>query len=213
MPSPTSTKPLQALVLEVLQRYLSNVNAQLVLRRALREGGLSADRLTARDVHGLAPRLENAARLFIEEGKLARLRADTLSLAGGAEPPSAQTFEVRIEVDISRARSAARRMAEALGGTALAVQKIATIVSELARNILDYAGAGRVELHPRPQHRLLIRAVDSGPGIANLEDILAGRYHSRTGLGVGLAGTKRLSERFEIQTGKDGTRVEAEVRL
>lgn len=205
---------MHASVLELLQRYLSNVNAQLVLRRALREGGLVADRLTQRELRGLAPRLENAARLFIEEGKLARLRADTLALAGGdGAATQPQTFEVRIEVDISRARSAARRMAEGLGGTPVAVQKIATIVSELARNIVDYAGSGRVELEPRPEHRLLIRASDSGPGISNLEEILAGRYHSRTGLGVGLAGTKRLAERFDVKTGKGGTTVEAEVRL
>jgi serine/threonine-protein kinase RsbT len=56
-------------------------------------------------------------------------------------------------------------------------------------------------------------ASDDGPGIANLDEIMAGRYRSRTGLGLGLLGSKRLSDSFDIQTSARGTCVTVEVRL
>jgi serine/threonine-protein kinase RsbT len=60
---------------------------------------------------------------------------------------------------------------------------------------------------------LLIRATDAGGGIPNLEQIMAGRYRSRTGLGKGLLGSKRLSDRFEVRSSSNGTVIEAELYL
>jgi serine/threonine-protein kinase RsbT len=61
--------------------------------------------------------------------------------------------------------------------------------------------------------RLVIIASDAGPGIPNLDEIMSGRYRSRTGLGAGLLGTKRLVDNFELQTGPSGTHIEVEVAL
>ena len=76
-----------------------------------------------------------------------------------------------------------------------------TAVSELARNIVLYAGEGQIELKllTSPQG-LSVVARDHGPGIANLEQIMAGDYKSRLGMGLGLRGVKRIADRFEIQT-------------
>jgi serine/threonine-protein kinase RsbT len=92
---------------------------------------------------------------------------------------------------------------------------VATIVSELARNIFMYTDGGTIDLVPTAEGppRLLVRAVDRGRGIAHLDEVMSGRYRSKTGLGAGLLGTKRLVDRFEIETGPTGTRVEAEVAL
>ena len=65
-------------------------------------------------------------------------------------------------------------------------------------------------LDPGPV-RTIFSARDQGPGIANLADILAGRYRSRSGLGLGILGTKRLADRFAIDTKPTGTHVEVEV--
>jgi serine/threonine-protein kinase RsbT len=62
-------------------------------------------------------------------------------------------------------------------------------------------------------HRIVVRAADSGPGISNLEQVLTGAYRSKTGLGRGLLGTKRLADKFGVATGASGTTVVAEVGL
>ena len=56
-----------------------------------------------------------------------------------------------------------------------------------------------------------VEARDQGPGIGNLEEILGGRYKSRSGLGLGILGTKRLADQFRIDSSPAGTRVEVEV--
>jgi serine/threonine-protein kinase RsbT len=79
-----------------------------------------------------------------------------------------------------------------------------------------YTPGGTIELEPDHRDRaprLIVRAVDQGGGIGNLEEVMAGRYKSRTGLGAGLLGTKRLADRFRIDTGPHGTRIEIGVDL
>ena len=65
----------------------------------------------------------------------------------------------------------------------------------------------------RAKQSLLIRATDGGGGIPDLDEILAGRYRSKTGLGKGLLGSKRLADRFEVRSGRNGTIIEAEFNL
>jgi serine/threonine-protein kinase RsbT len=93
---------------------------------------------------------------------------------------------------------------------------VTTIVSELARNIVSYTAGGKIELvwkQEREQQRIVICATDRGPGIANLAHVLSGEYRSKTGLGRGLVGTKRLADSFDIATSSKGTHILAEVRL
>ena len=86
----------------------------------------------------------------------------------------------------------------------------ATSVSELARNAFRYAGGGRVTFSVRLDDApaLLVRVQDKGPGIADLRAILEGRYRSQTVMGLGIIGSKRLSDEFDIQsTPGKGTRI------
>ena len=110
---------------------------------------------------------------------------------------------IQSESDVAGARQRARRIAELLGFDRRDQTRIATAVSELARNAFSYAGAGEVqflvEVDTTPQV-FLARIADSGPGIANLDDILGGAYQSSTGMGLGLVGARRLMDRFEIAT-------------
>ncbi|TLM65666.1 MAG: anti-sigma regulatory factor [Actinobacteria bacterium] len=110
--------------------------------------------------------------------------------------------ELREEFDIVTARGATRGMCAALGFPPVEQVKIATITSELARNIIAYAGRGYVELVPLSGERkgIEIRAVDNGPGIPNIDSIMAGGYSSNTGMGIGLLGTKRLMDEFELDS-------------
>jgi serine/threonine-protein kinase RsbT len=95
-------------------------------------------------------------------------------------------------------RSARRGLGE------VAHTKLATALSELSRNILQYAGKGRVTIRtlssPRPGVEVV--ASDDGPGIADVEHVLGPRYRSRTGMGVGLRGAQRLMDFFEVQSSR-----------
>src|SRR4029077_15053425 len=61
--------------------------------------------------------------------------------------------------------------------------------------------------------RLVIVVSDSGPGISNLDDIWDGRYKSETGMGLGIIGTKRLMDEFDLSSDSNGTRVRLAKRL
>lgn len=127
------------------------------------------------------------------------------------------SLPIENESDVVAARQRVRRLAELVGFDRQDQTRIATAVSEIARNAFVYAGGGRAEClidHIEGMPRLLIRISDKGKGIGNLTDILDGRYKSGTGMGLGLIGARRLMGHFRIETvpGK-GTTVELGQRL
>ncbi len=94
-------------------------------------------------------------------------------------------------------------MASAIGFTATDATLIATAISELARNILTYAGQGEVAMHGiegLQRKGIVISARDSGPGIRNTDDVLRDGYSTSGGLGLGLPGVKRLMDEFAIDS-------------
>lgn len=113
------------------------------------------------------------------------------------------TVSLTYEDDVVAARQRARQIAGLLGFDQQDQTRIGTAVSEIARNAFRYARGGIVEFviegHTAPQ-LLLIRVSDKGPGIADLKQILDGRYQSQTGMGLGLIGAKRLMDQCEIRT-------------
>ena len=120
------------------------------------------------------------------------------------------TVEVRYEQDVVMTRQRARQIAQALGFDSQDRTRIATAVSEIARNAFQYAGGGKVEFRVEGElpQSLLICIRDQGSGIANLKTILDGQYKSETGMGLGIIGTKRLMDRFHIaSTPGQGTEV------
>jgi serine/threonine-protein kinase RsbT len=204
---------------KILERHLSPMNARSVLRQSLSEHKLSTNHFTLGDLRIINGSLERGLRLFTTESvstrairDIAALSRTTASIAPRIEPTS---IEINVEADISRARNAARSMCETLGAKGFSLQKVTTIVSELARNIQSYVGSGKIELAVKSggKPRMVIRALDRGPGIPNLEHIMSGEYRSRTGLGRGILGTKRLADHFDISTGAHGTQIVAEVEL
>jgi serine/threonine-protein kinase RsbT len=202
-------------VLTVLQRYLSKVNAQVALDRALKRMDLDEDTLLEHHVSSLIPHLEKTINLFVERVRLPHLMSE-LRVHGQTQPRvEPRIIVITSEADLTEARVQARQMCQDLGTPSLMRQKVVTLVSELARNIVLYAQRGRVELVPflEPRKRIMVRASDEGPGIGNLEQILSGQYQSKTGMGMGLRGCKRLADRFEIDTNGTGTRVEAEIQV
>ncbi len=200
----------------VLGRYLSPIIAQGVINSALRDLEILPRKLTEADLARVVPRLDNGIRLFIDGSRQIAIRGELDALLGAPRSsPATHTIDIRTEPDISTARLRARALCDELSVRPLLVQKVATIVSELARNIVNYTPGGTVDLaiNQGPPRHLRIRATDRGPGIENLEEIYSGRYRSRTGMGKGIVGVKRLADRFDMQSGRTGTRITVEVLL
>ncbi len=202
--------------LALLERYLSPVNARALLLRAMNEQGLTPQRLSRKDLRKCSAAIRHGVSLFVD-AKRRQMALQAISEFCGSDSlrPEACALQISAEADIGKARAEARRICDAAGASPFTMQKVATIVSELARNMVLYANGGQVEIVPlnSGSKRILVRAVDRGPGIPNLEEVLSGRYRSKTGLGRGLLGTKRLADRFEIASSISGTQVEVEVAV
>lgn len=152
----------------------------------------SADRRRQREV--------DAARHLLECDSCASLAGRLLERARGGND------EVRIQIhgdpDIVEARKQARQLATELGFSRTDATLIATAVSEIARNIVRFAGDGLILLEqidePRPGVRVVAR--DTGPGIADVEQALADGYSTYRGLGLGLPGARRLMDEFALSS-------------
>lgn len=116
---------------------------------------------------------------------------------------------LRTERDVVYARQRAREIAAALGLDNQDQIRMATATSEMARNAFRYARNGSVSFLVSTETPRQIEVVvsDSGPGIRNLDEILAGRYKSETGMGMGIIGTRRLMDDFQIESNAQGTTV------
>ncbi len=120
------------------------------------------------------------------------------------------TIPLRHDRHVVHARQRARDIAAELGFEHQDQIRLATAASELARNAFRYAEGGAVAFsvsQSTPQV-FIISVTDEGHGIPNLAEIFDGRYSSKTGLGMGLIGTKRLMDYFHITSTGNGTEVE-----
>jgi len=113
------------------------------------------------------------------------------------------------EHDIVKIRQLVRFNAKELRMGIVDQTRITTAVSEILRNMYNYAGGGVVLIEKSEingKQALIVTCTDSGPGISDLELAMSDGYTSDMGMGYGLPGAKRLVDRFEIQTDvKEGT--------
>lgn len=134
----------------------------------------------------------------MSEGSQGRHELDN-STATAAQ--RAVVVPIQDELDIVRARQEGRQLAKETGFGPVDLARVATAISELARNIYNYARPGTIELCPvqRGTRRgVQVIAQDHGPGIPNVEEAMRDGYTTSGGLGAGLPGTRRLVDEFEI---------------
>ncbi len=122
-------------------------------------------------------------------------------------------LSIKTDTDASRAALEATQFSLATGFDETPSRMIATAVSELARNILKYAGAGEIrlrEVEGKNGHGIEIEAVDRGPGIEDTEAAMRDHFSSGGTLGLGLPGVRRMMDEFSLESapGK-GARVTA----
>src|SRR2546428_2567618 len=115
--------------------------------------------------------------------------------------------ETRVRIasaaDIVIARQQGRSLAVELGFEGAEVTLIAAAISEVSRNIVEYAQRGEIIFQPmnqRAKHGLCVVARDQGPGIPDVAQAMQYGYSTRKGLGVGLPGAKLLMDEFEIDS-------------
>lgn len=209
-------------VLEVMTRYLSPPTARSLLDLALKRQSLSIALFRGEQLEGVSNHLRDGMTLFVSKpAQIGECMTSLQRLAGGFKPetePAPDVVEVvlRAEDDIVRARIAGRTVSLRAGFSEVARTRVVTAVSELARNIVRYAHEGTITFStvPGANGRTLVQFVaeDRGPGIADLEAVLAGTYKSQHGMGLGLRGVKRVAEYFTIQTApKRGTTVHVRI--
>lgn len=193
--------------------------ARSIAQVATNQCGVDLDHASPNQLTCLEKAMESGIRTFVADRDkadacIASLRAALPSALNGGSSVTApgtapaerssrsrpQHIKIDEEYDIVTARGNTRELCAALGFHPADQVKIATIVSELARNIVQYAGRGSIEIREvsDPRTGIEIKAEDHGPGIPDVELIMSGTYRSRTGMGIGIIGTKRLMDDFSI---------------
>lgn len=196
----------------VLTGAISAITQRSIFNRLGSLAALPISQLTAQDRLAIMRELENSVRLFARSNSSELIAACSRALTSGAAAPAVEPgsfskkLAIELEKDIATARLEAWSEAVRIGLSKFASVKVATAVSELARNIIFYAGTGSVELRSIKDERgssLQIVASDQGPGIddAKLAEIFAGTYKSQRGMGKGLVAVKKLVDEFDLDTG------------
>jgi serine/threonine-protein kinase RsbT len=122
-----------------------------------------------------------------------------------------ECISIDSEIDIVTARQKGREMAARMGFSSTELTLIATAISEVARNIVEYAKDGEIALSVAAQgdkRGIVVMACDNGPGIPDIKLAMQDGYSTGQSLGLGLPGAKRLMDEFEIvsEVGK-GTKI------
>lgn len=123
-------------------------------------------------------------------------------------------IEIKVERDIIAARQAGRELARELGFGLADQTRLATAISELTRNAIQYAGEGVCILSgvtKETANGIRVVVEDHGPGIDDIEQALQYGFSTGKGLGAGLPGTKRLVSRLDIESKPGHTRVTIEM--
>jgi serine/threonine-protein kinase RsbT len=117
--------------------------------------------------------------------------------------PQEKVTAIQSDLDVVTARSLVREVAKNLGFVPIDQARIATAVSELARNIFLYAGAGQIFIRgveAEGKKGIEIVCEDQGPGIQDVELALQDEYSTSGGKGMGLPGARRLMDDFDIHS-------------
>jgi serine/threonine-protein kinase RsbT len=114
---------------------------------------------------------------------------------------------LRDESDLVVARRHVRELGERHGLPRVAIEALATAVTEIARNVLVHAGGGEISLRGEPPRRdgtrpaaVVVHVRDHGEGIANVDAAMLDGFSTGVGLGLGLPGARRLVDVFELKS-------------
>src|SRR6202034_3220909 len=123
----------------------------------------------------------------------------------------AETIPIKSSSDVVMVRQRVRVLAIEMKFSLVEQTKIVTAASELGRNTLEHGGGGELEIAEvtnGTRKGIRLTFSDKGPGIVDVKQALTDGYTSKQGMGLGLGGSKRLMNEFEIKTAPgEGTTV------
>ncbi len=123
---------------------------------------------------------------------------------------SETSVEINVEGDIVVARSAGRELAREIGFGSADQTRLATAISELTRNVIQYAGSGVCTVIDESADGTVgirVTVEDHGPGIPDVEKAMADGFSTSRGLGAGLPGTRRLVHEFQLESEPGHTKI------
>ena len=192
-------------LLGVLQQFFSTAIARTLLTVARRRAQCPEGPVQGAGLVALVQALQDSIPSYLADPARQASCAAALQAVvreqneAGAGLP--QLVPVRSDADVRVVTDTVRSHAVELGMSVLDQTKLMTAAAELARNILQYARSGELRFRVLEGRRGLgIEAADQGPGIADVTKVMSPGYRSKTGMGVGLQGTKRLVDTFEIRS-------------
>ena|SRR5205823_9266740 len=113
------------------------------------------------------------------------------------------SLQINSEHDILTARRRGRELAADVGFSGSDLTIVATAISEIARNIVEYAGRGEIVftlVRDGRSRGIVVVARDEGPGIPDVALAMQDGYSTRKSLGLGLPGARRLMDEFDVQS-------------
>jgi serine/threonine-protein kinase RsbT len=206
-------------VFDVLKGYVGTIVARSIMQTSASAHGVDLNHLNDSDLIHILPTLENGIRAFNNDPAqvdqcLSELRSIVESFDERIYANSGVSDSVRVDIrdeyDVVKVRGQAMTMCDQLGFGSSEKVKITTVASELARNIVQYVGTGYIDFRRVSSGRpgIEIHAVDQGAGIPDFDTIMAGGYVSKTGMGMGLIGARRLMDDFDVKTSPEqGTEI------
>jgi serine/threonine-protein kinase RsbT len=199
---------------DLARRLLTALEENVTVPARLRQEILGVSPSNRDQIENIAASIVRHISLFAGAENVLPILIKLDQATGGvlALVPRDEKLRIDNEAALVVARRSAITLAAKLGFGPVERTKVATAVSELARNIVMYAQNGEVRLSVNlaPRIGLTVEARDNGPGIPNVDKIFGGSFRSNTGLGMGLRGVKAIANDFAIQSAPgQGTRIKA----
>jgi serine/threonine-protein kinase RsbT len=186
-----------------LSRHTSEPSCRAVIAACAAACGVAQSALEPDHLPMITAQIDRMFTVFgVHPDVKARCIDSVRAAARRAEHRHETVILILKEDDVITARNGGKDICHDLDFREVAYVKVATAISELARNILKYAGKGQITLRRLSGERegIEVIATDQGPGIADVELVLSPKYRSKTGMGVGLRGSRRVMDHFEISS-------------
>lgn len=198
---------LEEKLLEILHAYMSPILARSIIALSVSWAGVELKSLVYGDVERFVTELTKGIKLYVPEGPrqeqclagISEIFEETKT--GDPDDDLSRFIAIREESDIVTARSVGRQVCIELGFPLTLQVRVATAISELARNIVQYATSGEIVISASHNPPCIeITARDHGPGIADIDAVMSDAYQSTRGMGIGLKGTRNMMDDFSISS-------------
>lgn len=195
-------------LLVLLSQHVSDITAKSILSLSLERSRTDLNHLQPASKDKLMTEIRKGLSVFVKQADEHARCIAAIEQALEEKQARALTSVIEVVVDINGdpdivlARNKGWYLCDQMEFPGNTKVSITTAITELARNIVQYAEQGKIELRavPGDPPYLEIVARDSGPGITDVVGIMMGRYKSTSGLGLGLRGVKQIMDDFDIRT-------------